>query len=165
MGFKHSVDTAATSSNIDMRMRLCCSTFKIGSTKQGYKVNSQVAVNLFGIPVLAEQASQSPHSSHPDDLLRHSGVRRPSSLPVTLATPARRAIILYTHMHTSKRTQNTLFRLNLQAHFNYFYFSTSCTWVILTALSSYSQGNQTDRLACPSRQVLKKSFAARPSTF
>ena len=46
-------------------------------------LNSQMAVNLLGLAILAEQSSQCPHPSHPDYLLRESGIR--CTFPFTIA--------------------------------------------------------------------------------
>ena len=46
-------------------------------------LNSQMAVNLLGLAILAEQSSQCPHPSHPYYLLRESGIR--CTFPFTIA--------------------------------------------------------------------------------
>ena len=46
-------------------------------------LNSQMAVNLLGFAILAEQSSQCPHPPHPDYLLRESGIC--CTLPFTIA--------------------------------------------------------------------------------
>ena len=46
-------------------------------------LNSQMAVNLLGLAILAEQSSQCPHPSHPDYLLRESGIR--CTFPFTIS--------------------------------------------------------------------------------
>ena len=46
-------------------------------------LNSQMAVNLLGLAILAEQSSQCPHPSHPDYLLGESGIR--CTFPFTIS--------------------------------------------------------------------------------
>ena len=46
-------------------------------------LNSQMAVNLLGLAILAEQSSQCPHPPHPDYLLGESGIC--CTLPFTIA--------------------------------------------------------------------------------
>ena len=48
-----------------------------------HMLNSQMAVNLLGLAILAEQSSQCPHPSHPYYLLRESGIR--CTFPFTIA--------------------------------------------------------------------------------